>query len=359
MAQGVQEQDVWQAADALLMEGDQPTIERVRLKLGRGSPNTVGPMLKSWFRNLGARLAGQHTPGAAVPEPVAKAVTQVWQMALEAAQDEWAHTVADERLALVQARSALDEREHELLQERLLLQARAQELEARARDALALTQAADARLGEAQSQLRDALAQARIERAELVQGQQALEADRKALADQLREQTQAHAQALAAEQERHASHERRWLGDLDAQRQALRRSQEEAEAARQEQQQLRRALAQAEERLAAAEKAIVEAQNAGRAMLREHQLQWQGERNGLQAELVGARGLAEQAARQARADVESAAALQAMTQARLDDLTAQCARMEAQLASRDRQIEQLLAGRTPAKPKKSGQRPEV
>ena len=33
---GIQESDVFGAADALLAEGKRPTIERVRLKIGRG-----------------------------------------------------------------------------------------------------------------------------------------------------------------------------------------------------------------------------------------------------------------------------------------------------------------------------------
>ena len=40
---GVQQEDVWVAADALIEEGLRPTIERVRQKMGRGSPNTVSP----------------------------------------------------------------------------------------------------------------------------------------------------------------------------------------------------------------------------------------------------------------------------------------------------------------------------
>jgi len=50
---GVQQDDVWAAADALIAEGLRPTIERVRQKLGRGSPNTVSPMLEAWFATLG------------------------------------------------------------------------------------------------------------------------------------------------------------------------------------------------------------------------------------------------------------------------------------------------------------------
>ena len=55
-SRGIQEADVFEAADALLAEGKRPTIERVRLKIGRGSPNTVSPMLERWFETLGERL---------------------------------------------------------------------------------------------------------------------------------------------------------------------------------------------------------------------------------------------------------------------------------------------------------------
>ena len=57
-SRGIQYEDVAQAADALLQEGSRPTIERIRLRLGRGSPNTVSPMLEQWFAGLGQRLGG-------------------------------------------------------------------------------------------------------------------------------------------------------------------------------------------------------------------------------------------------------------------------------------------------------------
>jgi hypothetical protein len=45
VARGVQLEEVWASADAVLAQGERPTIERVRQHLGRGSPNTVAPML--------------------------------------------------------------------------------------------------------------------------------------------------------------------------------------------------------------------------------------------------------------------------------------------------------------------------
>lgn len=52
-SRGIQEDDVWMAAAQWVAQGLRPTIERVRLRIGRGSPNTVSPMLKRWVETLG------------------------------------------------------------------------------------------------------------------------------------------------------------------------------------------------------------------------------------------------------------------------------------------------------------------
>jgi hypothetical protein len=84
MTRGITEKDVWQAADALLLEGARPTIERVRQKIGRGSPNTVSPFLETWFRHLGGRIkdpqAFSAPPG--IPESVQQAAKHFWEVAL-------------------------------------------------------------------------------------------------------------------------------------------------------------------------------------------------------------------------------------------------------------------------------------
>lgn len=95
MARGITENEVWQACDALLLEGARPTIERVRQKLGRGSPNTVSPMLETWFKHLGGRITdpGAFSALAAMPDPVHQAAKHLW----EAAQAE-ARRDLDDRL---------------------------------------------------------------------------------------------------------------------------------------------------------------------------------------------------------------------------------------------------------------------
>jgi hypothetical protein len=83
MARGITETDVFTACDALLLAGERPTIERVRQKIGRGSPNTVSPMLDAWFKGLGRRLQdpGAFAPAPDVPDPVLQAAQHFWEVA--------------------------------------------------------------------------------------------------------------------------------------------------------------------------------------------------------------------------------------------------------------------------------------
>jgi DNA repair exonuclease SbcCD ATPase subunit len=83
MSRGITKEEVWQACDALLLAGERPTIEKVRLALGRGSPNTVSPMLDEWFRKLGTRLQDPKAfaAPAEIPEPVQAAAKHFWEAA--------------------------------------------------------------------------------------------------------------------------------------------------------------------------------------------------------------------------------------------------------------------------------------
>lgn len=81
---GVQPHDVEATADALIAEGLRPTIERVRLKIGRGSPNTIAPMLDAWFAKLGSRLGvvpSETNSAEKIPPNVQQAVEALWQQA--------------------------------------------------------------------------------------------------------------------------------------------------------------------------------------------------------------------------------------------------------------------------------------
>lgn len=223
MATGVKEADVWAAADALLHAGEQPTVERVRLHLGRGSPNTVGPHLKNWFRGLGERLLIGQGGASDIPQAVMHAVSQVWETALATARDEWAATTASEHTELAKAQAALETNRASLEQEKDRLRVRESDLEAAAKSAHDQAAAAETRLQALEQQMREntqalneahgQLSEARDQMTALQQALQAAHAT--------------HREALTAAEARHTAHERRWLGEIDEHRQALKRAQED------------------------------------------------------------------------------------------------------------------------------------
>jgi hypothetical protein len=96
---GVTFADVSSAADQLVAAGERPSTERVRLALGRGSPNTIAPLLERWWTQLMQRLhAREALPG--VPDEVAAAFAHAWAAALAAGQAHAEGLVAPERAAL-------------------------------------------------------------------------------------------------------------------------------------------------------------------------------------------------------------------------------------------------------------------
>jgi chromosome segregation ATPase len=108
MARGVSQDDITQAADALLAAGERPTVERVRAALGRGSPNTIGPLLDSWWAQLAQRLT-QRDALPAIPDPIGAAFAQIWEVAVTAARAEAEAQVAPERAALAEVLATADE----------------------------------------------------------------------------------------------------------------------------------------------------------------------------------------------------------------------------------------------------------
>ncbi len=312
MATGIQQSDVWAAADALLKAGEQPTIERIRLHLGRGSPNTVGPHLKAWFRGLSERLdaPGQ---GSGLPGPVARLASQLWDNALEAARAEWAAGVAVEREALAQAQDALRAEQQAFAHEKARVDKREADLEDGIRAARAQAAGAEDRARALDAQLRESLRLADTLRGKLEQAQ----LNERETQQALRVAAAEHQAALAATQERHAAHERRWLGDLDAQRQLVKKAQESLEQLRKTA--ARDAAAQAE-RLAAL----------------------QADREQLARAAADAQASIQQQAAELQAVRQGHAAAQASLQQRADDLAARILAQQAQLQTKDRQIELLM-----------------
>jgi hypothetical protein len=80
---GITQSDVSHAADSLLRAGERPTIEKIRTKIGRGSPNTINPMLDAWWKTLSARLDSGPAALHRLPEAVAHIAEALWMQALE------------------------------------------------------------------------------------------------------------------------------------------------------------------------------------------------------------------------------------------------------------------------------------
>jgi len=124
---GVSAGDVERAADALLRAGERPTIEKVREKLGTGSPNTINPLLDAWWKRLSARLDAGPAALHRLPESVAHAAEALWMQAL----NEGRHRAAQEQHATSRAlatdKQSLEIRSH-------VLSLRESELESRPLD---------------------------------------------------------------------------------------------------------------------------------------------------------------------------------------------------------------------------------
>ncbi|WP_445143378.1 DNA-binding protein [Dyella sp. Tek66A03] len=106
MAIGVPETDVFNAADAVLARGERPTVERVRIELGRGSPARVGQLLDQWWEQLAQRLKG-HTLLPDLPGEVAQVFAEAWRVALAHADTASQAALTEERNSLFAAQTAL------------------------------------------------------------------------------------------------------------------------------------------------------------------------------------------------------------------------------------------------------------
>ncbi|SPA42642.1 conserved hypothetical protein [Cupriavidus taiwanensis] len=229
-SRGITRDDVWQAADSLLKAGQRPTIERIRLRLGRGSPNTVSPHLDTWFAALGGRIQDPQgcAPAPGCPEPVTEAARYLWEAALQSARTTAEAALAQREAALAAATAALQQEREALEQERQVMQAR-----------LDGAEAAMAQLTRARDEAAERAARAETAAAAWQQQAEALRAEHaSALAARHAMQNDFDAQRAAWDQEREtlmqrtAANERRMALELDAARVAAREAQKLLEAER-------------------------------------------------------------------------------------------------------------------------------
>ncbi|WP_433771393.1 DNA-binding protein [Pseudomonas putida] len=140
MAVGVPENEVFAAADAVLARGERPTVERVRLELGRGSPARVGSLLDQWWARLAERMSGE-TRLPALPAEVSQAFVAVWQQAIHLAQGVAEQAMAEQSKVLIAERERVAEVEDQARQD-------SAQFRQQAAEALAGRQAAELRLAD-------------------------------------------------------------------------------------------------------------------------------------------------------------------------------------------------------------------
>lgn len=192
MAKGITQDQVSAAADALVTAGERPTVEKIRARLGTGSPNTVTRMLDTWRGALATRLSDV----LALPElpgDVGQAFTEVWRLAMAQAGSLAQAALAQEQNALLATQSSLT-------QERKLWEIALAEAQTQAQSAVQAREVAETRLADLQRLAEQQAGQL----AELTQQRDASQRR----AEQSNQAFEAHQSSVAAEREAQAAHVR-------------------------------------------------------------------------------------------------------------------------------------------------------
>jgi hypothetical protein len=124
---GITGRDVELAADALLREGERPTIEKIRERIGRGSPNTINPLLDAWWKRLASRLDAGPAALHRLPESVAHVAEALWMRALDEGRRRAEQEINRQVRDTARTKEDLDLRSH-------VLSLREGELESRLKD---------------------------------------------------------------------------------------------------------------------------------------------------------------------------------------------------------------------------------
>lgn len=209
--------DVFRAADELLLEGNRPTIDRVRMRLGRGSPNTINEHLDAWWLKLGARLRdipGREFPQ--LPERTAQALLTLWNEALEGAQDTLRGSIAARESEVAAREQALGTVATELTERETALAARAAGLE----ESIALAKDQLLAANQRAERLEEALADRDTESARLRSRTESAEAQAETLRGKLDTAIAAHQAERAKLEARNEAVESRWLTEVDRVRQS-------------------------------------------------------------------------------------------------------------------------------------------
>jgi len=237
--QGISQQDVWTAADALDQRGINPTLSKVREELGRGSFSTISAYMQEWKQKRSEKTAPAVEPP---PEDLNTHMLdmghKVWHIALTHAQQrhegeaqQLRQQITERDQAVVEANEAGDTalaqleqktREAEQLGERLsVMEAQAAHEQQRADKAEQQRDAQAARDGETIERLRGELQTANAEVRDTGKALARLEAER-----------DSQARALTDLEARHAEELERLSGEVTRLRTTLEQAQAELQTAR-------------------------------------------------------------------------------------------------------------------------------
>jgi len=78
--------EIERAARGLMADGERPTVQGVRSKLGRGSPNHIATCMQTFWKNQAALNAGDPIALTRLPPELADAAVAQWEQALRLSQ---------------------------------------------------------------------------------------------------------------------------------------------------------------------------------------------------------------------------------------------------------------------------------
>jgi hypothetical protein len=222
----ISQADVFRAADELLIEGHRPSIDRVRMRLGRGSPNTINDHMETWWTKLGSRL--RDLPDRTfpqVPERVGQALQLLWNEALEGAHETLQSALLEREEAIAHQEQVLESRTLQLADREQVVGTRAAAIE----ESLGLVREQLSAANQRAENLETALRTRDTECGHLRDRITALEASATNLRAKLDAATAAHQTERAKLEDRHSAAEARWLTEVDRVRQLAKEANKEHE----------------------------------------------------------------------------------------------------------------------------------
>lgn len=222
----ISQAEIFRAADELLVEGRRPSIDRVRMHLGRGSPNTIHHHMEIWWTKLGARL--RDLPEKAfpqVPERVGHALQLLWNEALEGAHEALRNSILEREQALTQQEEGLETRVRALVEREQAAATRAAAIE----ESLALAREQLSAANQRAETLETALRTRDTECARLRDTITALETCAADVRGKLDAATTAHQAERTKLEDRYSAAEGRWLTEVDRTRQMAKETMKEHE----------------------------------------------------------------------------------------------------------------------------------